>query len=159
MVITVIMTPRLEKLHRGPRSKTLTKAQIDCLQNFRVSHGYSYPQLKLAMGSHGKGFKFRVLLRALQGKPIWELNARMIVEWLERFVPGGNSLRQSIPQRDYKSLAAGERPDEENGAAHPPRLRSEAPKPQRTVCEACQGAGCEACQDGYVYADAEGEKT
>lgn len=85
-------------------------------------------------------FSFDTLMRAMAGKPIWELYHAYIVEWLDRFVPGR-------PIVDGKAAAAGRdtldegteasKAEELAGRRDPgvakDELDKEAPAPARTV--------------------------
>lgn len=91
---------------RGRWSRTLRPDQIKRLEKFRKAphagapHGYSLPQLRLAMEAH---FTWETLRRALLGRPIWDLSHAYIVQWLDRYIPEED---QPI---DGKAAAAGER--------------------------------------------------
>ncbi len=96
---------------RGRQTRTLRKDQIERLEKFRKArhdgapHGYSYPQLRLAMGMT---FGWRSVQAALQGRPVWDLYHAPIAQWIERYLPA-----PAAPV-DGKSLAAGmERSSEE----------------------------------------------
>lgn len=90
---------------RGKRSQALRPDQIKRLERFRVARRLSIVQLNAAMGGR-QNFTWEVLDRALKGKPVAEINHRIIVDWMERHVP-----EEKAP-RDYKTAAAGDRADE-----------------------------------------------
>jgi hypothetical protein len=94
---------------RGPQTRSLRKDQIERLEKFRrTSHegspaGYSYPQLRLALGSP---CAWETVQRALKGLPIAILIHARISEWIERHLP-------KLPLKpDYKTLSTGEKTDE-----------------------------------------------
>lgn len=58
--------------------------------------------LNAAIGGRGV-FTWQVLRRALQGKPVWELNYQHIVLWIESHLPAEATVR------DGKALAAGDK--------------------------------------------------
>ncbi len=99
---------------RGRQTRTLRKDQIERLEMFRKAHhdgaphGYSYPQLRLAMGMT---FGWRTVQAALQGRPVWDLYHAPIAQWIERYLPAPPA------PVDGKAAASGEReidePDEE----------------------------------------------
>ena len=101
-------------MSRGRQTRKLRKDQIDRLERFRrTSHdgspaGYSYPQLRLAMGSP---CGWETLKKALQGAPVYDLVAYKLVEWIERYLPAGKTVR------DGKTAAAGEKLSEAEQAA------------------------------------------
>lgn len=68
----------------GRQSRALRPDQIERLTKYRLQRRYSLPQLNAAMDSP---FTWQVLKRALAGQPIWELNHRYIVEWLDQWMP------------------------------------------------------------------------
>jgi hypothetical protein len=84
---------------RGRQSKTLRPEEIRRLEEFRVSRRLTYPQLKLAMEAP---FKWSTLKKALRGLPIWDLNHKFIVEWLDVHCP------EKPAAVDGKTAAAGE---------------------------------------------------
>jgi hypothetical protein len=96
---------------RGPRTRTLSPAQIQRLEKFRrashegAPHGYSLPLLRTAMGA---SFGWETLKKALAGRPVMELHYAYIAQWIERF------LEAPAPVVDGKAAASGEKP-EENG--------------------------------------------
>lgn len=96
---------------RGKQVRTLSKDHIERLERFRraphdgASAGYSYPQLRLAMG---KPCTWSTLQKALKGEPIYELICWRIREWIDRYVPA----KETAPVRDGKSAAAGRESDE-----------------------------------------------
>ena len=68
----------------GRQSKALLPQQIQLLSRFMFAERLSLPQLKLAMDAP---FKWAVLRRALHGEPIWILNYKFIVEWIDQHLP------------------------------------------------------------------------
>lgn len=84
----------------GRTSKALKRGEVQALNDYRVSHRFSLPQLKLHMEAP---FRWQVLKRALQGDAVWELNHKFIVEWMEKHIT-----RNPDQSLDYKSRAAGE---------------------------------------------------
>lgn len=98
---------------RGPQTRTLRKDQIERLEQFRrTPHdgspaGYSYPQLRIAMGSP---CAWETVQKALQGRPVAQLIHGKISEWIERFLPAGKTVT------DGKAAAAGEKSEEEAAA-------------------------------------------
>jgi hypothetical protein len=94
----------------GPQTRALRKDQIERLEKFRrIPHdgspaGYSYPQLRLTLGSP---CTWKTVKKALEGLPIAILIHARISEWIERYLPP-----LPLPQ-DWKALAAGmDRTDE-----------------------------------------------
>jgi hypothetical protein len=83
----------------GRQSKALLPADLARLSRYRIDRRLSVPQLKLAMDAP---FKWGVLQRALRGEPVWILNYKFIVEWLDAHCP------ESPAPPDRKSAAAGE---------------------------------------------------
>jgi hypothetical protein len=89
----------------GRQSRSLSRFQIHVLEAFRKSshngarHGYSFPQLRMAMGA---SFGWRTLQKALLGHPVWDLHHAYIVRWIAENLPGPKP-------RDGKAAAAGER--------------------------------------------------
>jgi hypothetical protein len=92
----------------GRQSKALLPGDLARLSRFRIDRRLSVPQLKLAMHAP---FKWGVLQRALRGEPIWILNYKFIVEWLDAHFP-----ESPAPPIDRKAAASGER-EEEDAAA------------------------------------------
>lgn len=95
---------------RGRQTRTLRPDQIERLKRFRMAphdgapHGYSLPQLRLAMDA---SFGWETLQNALLGRPVWDLSHAYIVQWLDRFVPAAGA------PIDGKASAAGERDEED----------------------------------------------
>jgi len=85
----------------GRESKSLLPRDIERLEKFKAAKRLSIPQLKLAMAAP---FKWGVLRSALNGDPIWILNHKFIVEWLDAHCPAP----PEPPTVDGKSAAAGE---------------------------------------------------
>jgi len=85
----------------GRRSKPLSPEDIRRLKEYRDARRLAIPQLKLAMDAP---FKWQVLVRALAGDPIWELNHKFIVEWLDVCCP-----KKQASLFDGKAAASGER--------------------------------------------------
>src|SRR6266404_5780987 len=106
---------------RGRQTRTLRPDQIARLEKFRRSahdgaqHGYSLPQLRLAMGA---SFGWRTLQTALKGLPVWDLSYFYIVQWIERFIP------EDAPPQDGKSAAAGEKLEEGDAEEAPGTTRT-----------------------------------
>lgn len=106
---------------RGRQTRTLRKDQIERLEKFRKAshegapHGYSLPQLRLAMGA---SFGWRTLQTALQGRPVWDLSYSFIAQWIERYLPAAPA-----PQ-DGKSASAGEKPEEGDAEETPGTTRT-----------------------------------
>ncbi len=106
---------------RGRQSRKLSPEQIQRLEKFRKSphegapHGYSLPQLRLAMGAQ---FGWQTLKSALLGVPIWDLSHAYIVQWMERFLSNAPVSTGGPPKpiRDGKAASAGDREDPDNGA-------------------------------------------
>jgi hypothetical protein len=100
---------------KGRQTRILRKDQIERLETFRrTAHdgspaGYSYAQLRLAMG---KPCGWETLQRALQGRPVWDLLYYRISEWIERYLPVSPK-----PEMDGKTAAAGERLSADEQAA------------------------------------------
>ena len=90
---------------RGRQTKTLRPDQIARLEKFRrtphegAPGGYSLPQLKLAMAGP---FTWETLSKALQGRPVWDLTASWIGQWIERYLPAPPA------EPDGKAAAAGD---------------------------------------------------
>jgi hypothetical protein len=90
---------------RGRQTRTLRKDQIERLEAFRrTAHdgspaGYSYPQLRLAMG---KPCGWETLQKALRGAAVWDLVHHRLAEWIERYLPAAE-----LPP-DGKAAAAGD---------------------------------------------------
>jgi hypothetical protein len=90
---------------RGRQARQLSKSQIERLEEFRraphegARHGYSLPQLRLAMGA---AFGWRTIQKALQGRPVWDLHYTYIAQWIDRYLPPVKLAR------DGKAAAAGE---------------------------------------------------
>jgi hypothetical protein len=101
---------------RGKPTRALRPDQIARLEAFKKAahqeegapHGYSYPQLRLAMAA---GFRWETLKKALEGRPVWVLHHAYIVEWIERYLPA------SAAAPDGKAAAAGEKHEETTEAA------------------------------------------
>jgi len=83
----------------GRQSKTLQPDQIARLTALRIAQRLSFPQLKLAMDAP---FRWQTLKRALEGEPVWELNHKFLVEWIDAHCP------QKPAPSDGKTAAAGE---------------------------------------------------
>src|SRR5260370_12596437 len=94
----------------GPRTKRLTAQQIQWLRNFKISHGYSTPDLNASLCSP---FKWRTLQKALDGKAINEASHGYIVQWLERYAPPF-AIRK--PALSGKDRAAGQTEDGDHRA-------------------------------------------
>jgi hypothetical protein len=95
-------------LRRGKRSRGLTIDQIARLEQLRRNQqGWSWPQLKLAMGKDCP-FKLKTLLRAADGGVISEKNHDWLAKWLDTHMPA-----QPLPQ-DGKMRAAAD-DSQENG--------------------------------------------
>jgi len=113
----------------------LRKDQIERLEKFRKAchdgapHGYSYPQLRLAMGMT---FGWRSVQAALQGRPVWDLYHAPIAQWIERYLPA------PAAPIDGKAAASGERSSEE-AAKFPPS----APRSSQRQAEPLTGAASE----------------
>jgi hypothetical protein len=98
---------------RGKQIRALRPDQIARLLRFKKAphegapHGYSYPQLRLAMAA---SFRWETLKKALGGHPVWDLHHNWIASWIERFLPPAEGARENgASALDFKSLAAGER--------------------------------------------------
>lgn len=95
---------------KGPETRILRKDQIDRLERFRrTPHdgspaGYSYPQLRLALGSP---CSWETVRKALQGRPIAYLIHARISEWIDRYLPP-----VTLPKEGKASALATDRPDE-----------------------------------------------
>jgi len=106
---------------RGRQTRTLRPDQIARLEDFRKAshegapHGYSLPQLRLAMGA---SFGWRTLQTALLGRPVWDLSYSYITQWIERYIPA------DAPVQDGKSAAAGEKPEEGDAEEAPSTTRT-----------------------------------
>lgn len=87
----------------GRESKPLLPSDLQRLAEYRNKRRLSVPQLKLAMAAP---FKWGVLQRALRGEPIWILNYKFIVEWLDAHCP------QKPAPIDGKAAASGEREED-----------------------------------------------
>ena len=83
----------------GRQSKTLQPEQIARLTALRIAQRLSFPQLKLAMDAP---FRWQTLKRALEGEPVWELNHKFLVEWIDAHCP------QKPTSVDGKAAGAGE---------------------------------------------------
>ena len=90
---------------RGRQSRTLRPDQIERLEKFRrrpqegAPGGYSLPQLKLAMAAP---FSWETLRNALAGRPVWDLSASWIAQWIDRYLP-------PLPiEKDGKAAAGGD---------------------------------------------------
>ena len=83
----------------GRQSKTLQPDQIARLTALRIAQRLSFPQLKLTMDAP---FRWQTLKRALEGEPVWELNHKFLVEWIDAHCP------QKPAPADGKTAAAGE---------------------------------------------------
>jgi len=98
---------------RGRQTRVLGPERIARLEKFRKAahdgapHGYSLPQLRLAMGAQ---FGWRTLQTALLGRPVWDLSYAYIVEWMDRYIPA------AAPVRDGKAASSGEQEEENNHA-------------------------------------------
>lgn len=102
----------------GRKSKVLPPDYIKVLLIEQRKLRLSLPELNSRMACP---FAWRTLQRALEGKPIWELNHEYIVQWTDKhgFFPPHAS------PADFKRAAAGDR-DESNDEEPPAaRLRSE----------------------------------
>jgi len=104
---------------RGKQTRALRPDQIARLAAFKKAahpehgapHGYSYPQLRMAMAA---SFRWETLKKALGGLPVWDLHHNYIVGWIERYLPAPPA------PIDGKSLAAGmERSSEEAAPSLP----------------------------------------
>jgi hypothetical protein len=95
---------------RGRQTRKLRPDQVQRLEQFKraahdgAPHGYSLPQLKLAMTL---GCSWETLQKALQGLPVWDQHHSHIAQWIERYLPAPPA------PMDGKSAASGER-DEAN---------------------------------------------
>jgi len=100
---------------RGKQVRTLRKDQIERLERFRraphdgAPSGYSYAQLRLAMG---KPCTWSILQKALNGEPIWDLIYWRVSEWIDRYVPAKET-------HDGKTAAAGRDSDESELSEQP----------------------------------------
>jgi hypothetical protein len=105
-------------MSRGRQTRALRKDQIERLEKFRRSHhdgahyGYSFPQLRLAMGMR---FGWATLKKALSGLPVWDLHYTHIAEWIERYLPAAPA------KLDGKQLASGETPEQQEPAEIDPK--------------------------------------
>jgi len=95
---------------RGKQIRALRPDQIARLLRFKKAphegapHGYSYPQLRMAMAA---SFRWETLKKALGGHPVWDLHHNWIAQWIDRFLPAAPA------PVDGKAAASGER-DEPN---------------------------------------------
>jgi len=83
---------------RGKQTRLVSPDRIERLSRFRVAHGYSLPQLKLAMAAP---FCWETLKKALGGVPIWDVHQAYIVQWVDRYLP------KASDATDGKTRAAG----------------------------------------------------
>lgn len=107
----------------GRKSKTLPPDYIKVLLLEQRKLRLSLPELNSRMANP---FAWRTLQRALEGKPIWELNHEYIVQWADKhgfFPPRGSTAGAA----DYKRAAAGDRDE----LPEPPLEAYDAPKPAR----------------------------
>jgi len=88
--------------------------QIEQLENFRraahdgAPHGYSLPQLRLAMDAK---FGWETLKKALAGLPVWNLHYFYIVQWIAKYLPTPPA------PIDGKAAASGERDEQDTETA------------------------------------------
>lgn len=74
---------------QGRPSQTLSAEEIEQLENFRISERQTFVKLNATMENP---FTWQVLKRAMEGRPVWELNHAHIVAWIEQnIVAGGKS--------------------------------------------------------------------
>jgi hypothetical protein len=96
---------------RGKQIRALRPDQIARLLRFKKAphegapHGYSYPQLRLAMAA---SFRWETLKKALGGHPVWDLHHNWIASWIERYLPAPPA------PIDGKAAASGARSDEKD---------------------------------------------
>jgi hypothetical protein len=125
-------------MSRGKQTRTLRPDQIARLAAFKKAahpehgapHGYSYPQLRMAMAA---SFRWETLKKALGGLPVWDLHHNYIVGWIERYLPA------PAAPIDGKSLAAGMERSSEEAAKFPPS----APSSSQRQAEPLTGAASE----------------
>ena len=73
---------------RGRQIKALSSEQVALLNKIKNTPtdgnpaGYSVPGLRLAMGAP---FSYKIIGKALQGRPVWTNYHFFISEWLERY--------------------------------------------------------------------------
>src|ERR1700674_2112536 len=85
--LKIVLDNKLNSVHsvnmpRGRQSLTLRPDYLERLEKFRIAERLALPQLKLAMAAP---CGWQVIARALEGKPVWEMNYRYIVEWIDRY--------------------------------------------------------------------------
>jgi hypothetical protein len=85
----------------GKPSKALKPEQIKRLLTLQNLRHYSLPELNERMGNP---FGWRTLQRAMNGQPVWEMNYRVIVLWIDKFLPAAPDA-PAVP--DVKMAAAG----------------------------------------------------
>lgn len=91
---------------RGKQTRALRPDQIARLLKFKkqphdgAPHGYSYPQLRMAMAA---SFRWETLKKALGGHPVWDLHQSWIAQWIDRYLPAAPG------PVDGKLAASGER--------------------------------------------------
>lgn len=68
---------------RGKQTRVVSPDRIEKLSKFRVAHGYSLPQLKLAMMAP---FGWETLKKALGGVSVWDVHHSYIVQWIDRYL-------------------------------------------------------------------------
>jgi len=68
-------------MRQGRPSRTLTAEQIEQLEAYRRAERQTFAELNATMENP---FTWQVLKRAIDGRPVWELNHGHIVNWIER---------------------------------------------------------------------------
>jgi len=64
----------------------LTPEEISRLDKFRREERKTFPELNATMQNP---FTWQVLKRAIEGRPVWELNHGHIVAWIEQNLSAG----------------------------------------------------------------------
>jgi len=136
---------------RGRQTRTLRPDQIARLAAFKKAphpehgapHGYSFPQLRLAMAI---GCSWETVQKALQGLPVWEQHHLYIAQWIERYLPAPPA------PIDGKAAASGERSSEE-AAPIPP-----APGSSQRTAGALRHAASEEVRTGKVRREVEADE-
>jgi hypothetical protein len=79
-------------------TQTLSAEQIEWLRNYRTENHASFAEIAKRMESP---FGWQVLVRAMDGQPIWILNHAHIVAWIER-----NVAEKAISEGDHSNVQA-----------------------------------------------------
>jgi len=99
-------------IRRGRRTANLTREQAERLNRWRCDKGWSVGQLRLSLLQSDPPIRLsrRVLQRALDGGPVWEVYAQRLSDWIAQHCPPRMpQLTGTAAELSGKDRAAGER--------------------------------------------------